>query len=376
MYHFVFYIVIAFIVIMGIKLRDLVRNIPIEASELAGSAISIDAPNIISSLFSFSHKNSSDSKYFLDGTQRPISHLYGLLYRVNFYYSKKILPIFCFDGIDSELKKIRTKDRLKDFLFTEKWFKQVLNIGDKQRAREIAMSSEYFWPNIIKESKVLLGALGVPYIESPASAESQCAQLVKDGIARYSNSQDYDSLLFGCPRVVRNLSKSLRRKEHGKWTYQKIQPQLIELKKNLKQLNISQFQLVDMGLLIGTDYFPGIKGIGPKNALRLIKLNGTIERVITVERDKYDFSKLSNGIIKEVRKIFLFPEVLHEYPSFHWEIPHEESVMSLLCRDHRLDEERVKNNLEKTIKNYNKTIKHSSSHLNEPRKVQKNLLEY
>ena len=361
---------------MGIKLRDLVRNIPIDASELAGSVISVDAPNIISSLFSFSHKNSIESKYFLDGTQRPISHLYGLLYRVNFYYSKKILPIFCFDGIDSELKKIRTKDRLKDFLFTEKWFKQVLINGDKQRAREIAMSSEYLWPNIIKESKILLGALGVPYIESPASAESQCAQLVKDGIARYSNSQDYDSLLFGCPRIVRNLSKSLRRKEQGKWTYQKIQPQLIELKTTLKQLNISQFQLVDMGLLIGTDYSPGIKEIGPKNALRLIKLNGTLERAIAAEKTNYDFSKLNNAIIKEVRKIFLFPEVLHQYPDFYWNLPHEESVLSLLCRDHRLNEERVKNNLEKAINNYNKTIKYSSYHLNKPRKVQKKLLEY
>jgi len=361
---------------MGIKLRDLVRNIPIEASDLAGSVIAIDAPNIISSLFSFSHKNSTESQFFLDGTQRPISHLYGLLYRVNFYYSKKILPIFCFDGIDSELKKIRTKDRLKDFLFTEKWFQQVLKDGDKKRAREIAMSSEYLWPNIIKESKTLLGALGVPYIESPASAESQCAQLVKDDIARYSNSQDYDSLLFGCPCVVRDLSKSLRRKEHGKWTYTKMQPQLIELKASLKRLNISQFQLVDMGLLIGTDYFLGIKEIGPKNALKLIKLNGSIERVIAFEKDKYDFSKLSIGIIKKVRKIFLFPEVLQKYPGFHWDLPHEESVISMLCRDHRLNEERVINNLEKTISNYNKTIKHSSSHLNEPRKIQKKLVEY
>jgi len=363
-------------VIMGIKLRDLVRNIPIDASELAGSVIAIDAPNIISSLFSFSHKNSAETQFFLDGTQRPISHLYGLLYRVNFYYSKKILPIFCFDGIDSELKKIRTKDRLKDFLFTERWFKQVLKDGDKNRARGIAMSSEYLWPNIIKESKALLGALGVPYIESPASAESQCAQLVKDGIARYSNSQDYDSLLFGCPRVVRDLSKSLRRKEHGRWTYTKIQPQLIELEPSLKTLNISQFQLVDMGLLIGTDYFPGIKEIGPKNALRLIKLNGTIEKVTAVEKEKYDFSKLSTRIIKEVRKIFLFPEVLHEYPSFQWNLPHEESILSILCKDHRLNEERVNNNVEKTINNYYKTIKYSSSYLNEPRKIQKKLLEF
>jgi hypothetical protein len=108
----------------------------------------------------------------------------------------------------------------------------------------------------------------------------------------------------------------------------------------------------------------------------LIKLNGSIERVIVDEKDKYDFSKLSVDIIKKVRKIFLFPEVLQKYPDFHWELPHEESVMSLLCRDHRLNEERVRNNLEKTILNYNKTINHASSHLNEPRTIQKKLLEY
>ena len=34
---------------------------------------------------------------------------------------------------------------------------------------------------------------------------------------------------------------------------------------------VKLFQLVDMTLMIGTDYFPGIKGIGPKKALHLIK---------------------------------------------------------------------------------------------------------
>lgn len=85
-----------------------------------------------------------------------------------------------------------------------------------------------------KESKQLLGAIGVPYIESPASAESQCAYLVKKRFVNYSNSQDLDSLLFGCPHVIQNLSKSLRRKIQGKWQYQKIHPVKIDLQKNLK----------------------------------------------------------------------------------------------------------------------------------------------
>ena len=160
---------------MGVKFRDLVTTSAIDFTKLAGKIIAVDAPNIIMSLFNFARKNPDGSKagLILDRTQRPISHLYGLLYRTSFFYSKKIFPIYCFDGLDSDLKKLKTKDRLNDFLFTEKLFRSLLPSGNKQNARQIAMSKEYMWPNIVKESKQLLGALGVPCIISPASAESQ-----------------------------------------------------------------------------------------------------------------------------------------------------------------------------------------------------------
>ena len=362
---------------MGIKLKDLVHLEQIDASELAGAIIAIDAPNIISSVYSFSHKQMDTSKFFFDSTQRPISHLYGLLYRVKFYYSKKILPIFCFDGIDSELKRLQTTDRLRDFQFYEKWREQALKKGEWQKARRIGLNKNYLWPNIIKESKQLLGALGVPYLTSPASAESQAAQLVKDGIAKYSNSQDYDSLLFGCPKVVRNLSKSQKRKIKGRWFYEKVQPELIDLKKTLETLNVNLFQLIDMALLIGTDYFSGIKDIGPKTAWRAIQKRKTVENVIKnlKDKDKFDFSKLTPEIIKEVRKIFLFPDVLKVYPDFHWNVPVESQVLKLMCQEHSLDQEKVLNNFEKTVSGYYKTISYCSKHLNKPRTLQKTLFD-
>jgi flap endonuclease-1 len=360
---------------MGIKLKDLVHSEPINASELAGAIIAIDAPNIITSLFSFSHKQMDHSKFFFDSTQRPISHLYGLLYRVKFYYSKKILPIFCFDGVDSKLKRFNTTDKLHDFRFYEKWRKQALKSGDWQKARNISLNKNYLWSNIIKESKQLLGALGVPYLTSPASAESQCAKLVKDGIAKYSNSQDYDSLLFGCPKIVRNLSKSLKRKIKGRWMYEKVQPELIDLKKTLDWLQINQFQLVDMGLLIGTDYFSGIKNIGPKTAWKAIRVHNTIESVINTLKEKFDFSEMHPELITKVRKIFLFPDVLETYPEFHWNPPVDSLVIKLMCQDHSLDKYRVTNNLEKTTENYYKTIGYCSKHLNQPRSIQKTLFD-
>ena len=341
---------------MGVKLQDLVIRNAIELSKLAGKIIAVDAPNVIMSLFNFARKNPDGSQagLILDRTQRPISHLYGLLFRTNFFYSKKIFPIYCFDGLDSDLKKLKTKDRLNDFLFTEKLYQSLIQSGNRESAKQIALSHEYMWPNIIKESKQLLGALGIPYMNAPASAESQCAQLVKNKVVHYSNSQDFDSLLFGCPRVLQNLSKSLRRKMQGRWTYQKITPVTIDLNENLKRLGIDRFQLVDMALLIGTDYFPGIRNIGPKHAFKFIKKHRFVENVIKEEKGSYDFSTLSSEVIARVRKIFLLPEVLVEYPNLSWNYPSEQHTLSLLCEDHHLNRERVESNLKKLATNYEK----------------------
>ncbi len=345
---------------MGVKLQNIVVRKQIDFRDLQGKIISIDAPNIIMGLFNFTRKN-PDSTYaglILDRTQRPISHLYGLMYRVNFLYSKKIFPIFCFDGKVSELKRVITKDQLKDFLFIQQWYKEAQQNHNYELARQIALGKEYMWQNIIRESKQLLGALGIPCIEAPSSAESQCAFLVKQGIANFSNSQDFDSLLFGCPHVIQNLSKSLRRKVQGRWQYQKIQPIRIDLKRNLNNLQISIFQLVDIGILIGTDFFPGIKGIGAKKALQLIRKYKTLEQLKLKEYRTYNFKDLTSEIIKKIRSLFLLPDINKDTGNIMWNSPHNSRVMSLLCEEHRLNKDRVKSNLTKFENNYYSCRKH------------------
>ncbi|MHA1883631.1 MAG: hypothetical protein ACXAAI_10405 [Promethearchaeota archaeon] len=360
---------------MGVKLHNIITRDKIDYQELAGKIIAIDAPNIIMSLFNFTFKNSSriNQGLILDRTQRPISHLYGLLYRINFFYSKKIFPLFCFDGKPSELKRMITKDQLKDFIFTQRWYAQAVQSGDKKEARNIALSKEYLWQNILKESKQLLGALGVPFIEAPSSAESQCAYLVKKKIATFSNSQDFDSLLFGAPRIIQNISKSLRRKVQGKWQYKKVTPLFINLKKNLRILGINQFQLVDMALMLQTDYFPGITGIGPKKALHLVKTHKNIETIIREEKKRYDFTPLTSELIYKIRKLFLLPTVLQEFDTFYWNSPNNPSILSLLCREHHLNRERVKNNLGKLHESFKKCRSYFSSQSSVPKRVQTRL---
>ncbi len=361
---------------MGVKLNPIIQRRERTLAELKGSIIAVDAPNIIMSLLHFSHKNPTifHSDLILDRTQRPISHLYGLLYRVKFLYSKNIFPIFCFDGRVSELKRVITKNQLNDFRITQKRYKNALNSKNFILARRIALSKEYLWPNIIQESKELLRAIGVPVIDSPASAESQCASIVKNNFADYSNSQDFDSLLFGCPQLLQNLSKSLRRKIQGRWIYQKITPLAIDLQQNLTTMDINQFQLVDLAILLKTDYFEGIKNIGPKTALKLIKQYENVENIIKHKKDEYNFSQLDAKIILKIRKLFLLPEVLDFFDKdIFWNPPDKRRLFYLLCKEHNLNKERVSKNTEILISNFYNALKYFQYELNRPKTIQKTL---
>lgn len=341
---------------MGVKIKDILTIHQIELKDLEGSIVAVDGPNVVMSLLSFSYKKSSyfNSKYMIDRTRRIISHLYGLLYRINFYYSKKILPIFCFDGCVHPYKRLITKDKLHDFQYIKQKYKEAIENHNYQLAQQIATGKEFLWINTIQESKKMLSYLGIPYVESPASAESQCACLVKDKVVDFTISQDFDCLVFGSLGQVRNLSKSRVRKINNSWQYTKVKPSIIKLKENLKKWGIDIFQLVDIAMLIGTDYNKGIMGIGPKLALRFIKKFGHMESVIKNCASKFDFSKLNEKKIAEIRKIFLFPEVISKYSNFNWNYPQMEKIMEFLCEDHTLNSKRIKNNIIKFTNNYEK----------------------
>ena len=183
--------------------------------------------------------------------------------------------------------------------------------------------------------------MGIPIIQAPASAESQCAQLVKNKVADFANSQDYDALLFGCPKLIRNFTKTARKKINNKWIYKKITPSIIYLNKTLKNLKINYFQLVDLSILIGTDYFEGIKKIGPRIALNLIRTHKNLENVMEKTRDKYDFSKLTKQKINEIRKIFIFPDTINKIDNLRWSFPKIDSILTFLCDKNFLNREKV-----------------------------------
>jgi flap endonuclease-1 len=184
--------------------------------------------------------------------------------------------------------------------------------------------------------------MGVPWIQAPSEGEAQAAHLSKRGDADYCASQDYDSLLFGASRFVRNITISGRRKLPSKSIYVEVVPEVVELDEVLKELGITYEQLVDVGVLIGTDFNPdGIKGLGPKTALKMIKEYGSLENAVPhIKNAEFPVEP------QRIREIFLHPKVTDNY-KIEWREPDAESVVDFICRGRDFSEERVRKALEK-----------------------------
>ncbi|MBK5134221.1 flap structure-specific endonuclease, partial [Candidatus Bathyarchaeota archaeon] len=176
-----------------------------------------------------------------------------------------------------------------------------------------------------EDSKKLLSLMGLPWIQAPSEGEAQAAYLTKKGDADYCASQDYDSLLFGAPKLIRNVTISGKRKIARRNSYVNISPEIMELKKILSENKITFEQLIDLSILIGTDFNPmGIKGLGPKTALKLIKEHGTFAKVLPhVKNNQIQFDP------QEIQEIFLNPKITDDYV-LNWKDVDIEGVIDFL----------------------------------------------
>ncbi len=326
---------------MGVDIGSLFEKEKISYKDLHDRIIAVDAHNVLHQFLSIIR--SRDGSPLKDSQGRITSHMSGLLYRTANMIEARIKPVFIFDGKPDLLKEKTLLDRKRRKIKAEKEYKEALEKGDLAKARSKAQQTSKVTEEIIDQSLELLDALGIPCIKAPSEGESQASYMVKKKDVYAVGSQDFDCLLLGAPVLVRNLTSSSKRKLPGKKAYVKVHPEMIKLRPNLKKLKISQRQLVDMGILIGTDFNEGIKGIGPKKSLKLIKNNGNAENAIAKigADDAPTFDE-----IKEIRKLFLEPKVTDDY-NLNWKPADEEKVIEILCDKHQFSEKRIKSSLEK-----------------------------
>ena len=326
---------------MGVDIGELFRWEKISFKDLRDRVVAIDAHNVLHQFLSSIRQK--DGTPLKDSKGQVTSHLSGLMHRTANIVEARIRPIYVFDGEPHPLKAKTIEERRKRKELAEKEYLEALEAGDIKKAKIKAQQTSRVTDEIIQQSKELLDALGIPYVQAPSEGEAQASYMVKKGDAFAVGSQDYDCLLVGSPVLVRNLTSSGKRKLPSKEAYAKIHPKQIRLKPNLKSLGITHKQLVDMAILIGTDFNDGIKGIGPKKSLALIKKVGNAENALATisSEDVPTFEE-----IKEIRKIFLKPKTTGEY-SLDWSGSNNEKVLKILCDQHQFTSERVELTLEK-----------------------------
>lgn len=332
---------------MGVKLGTIVHGSRLEKADLSKKSIAIDGS--YTTMVFLNRRYGSNPDIPVDKTMRAINHLYGILYRTISLVECGVLPVYCFDGIPDDLKRLSTKNRYNDFERTKERYEQCLKSGDKIRAKSIALGKEFLWMNCIREIRLLLTALGVPYIDSPSEAEAQCAQLVKLGICDYCNTTDFDALLLGSPNILKIEQIHSR----------KITGIIYNSAEVLKQLNLNRFQLIDLGILIGTDFNSGIQGIGLKTGLGLIHKYGNLENIIKkdVKFGQTIKASIDQEKITAIRKQFLMPIVMQTVPNLEVVFPKRGAILDLLCNDHALEVQKINKAVDRIEHAFDKFIK-------------------
>jgi len=228
------------------------------------------------------------------------SHIQGLFFKILNFLEKGIIPIFVYDGAPPEIKKktIEMRNERKEAAKAT-----LSDLSDSEDELYIKKFRESFKPTKedFKESRILLDLMGIPYIIAPGEADPVCAWLTLRNdthgkkYAKGVCSDDSDMLALGATYLFKDM---LRFMSDSK------QAVVISLKKALKQMDLTFEQFQDMCVLLGCDYCDRIKGIGPKNAYKLIKAHGSLEDVIEFLRQKEKFADLDSDCLITARDYF------------------------------------------------------------------------
>lgn len=330
---------------MGLSIKDIIPRKELEISELKGKSVCVDAFNTLYQFISTIRQ--PDGTPLMDNQKRITSHLSGIFYRNIALLSEGIKLVYVFDGKAPALKQRTWKERKQNRDVAQERYESAKQEEDFALMKRYSSQLIRLDDQMIKEAKELLDAMGIPVVQAPSEGEAEAAYLCRKHDSVFASvSQDYDSLLFGTKRLIRNLALSRKKKTAG-GLWIEMKPEIIELDKVLNTLGINLDQLICLGILVGTDYNPkGIPGIGQKKALEIVQkyqqpvliFDSVSEKVSSLpEEDQFEW--------KEIFELFKKHEV--EDASFKFKKPDEARIKEILVEEHDFSEERVEKQLEK-----------------------------
>ena len=318
---------------MGLDLKPLVVREKTQLEAFASKIVAIDAYNAIYQFLAIIR--GPDGMQLADTHGRITSHLSGLLYRNINFLSLGIRPVYVFDGKPPSLKSAEIERRRQIKKDATVKYERAVSDGDMESAKKYAQQTTAMRDGMVEDSKRILELFGIPHIDAPSEGEATAAYLTQTGRAFAAASQDFDSVLFGAKRLVRNFTNSGRRKIPNRNTYVDVEPEIIDSEKTLNNLKLTREQLVDVGILIGTDFNPdGFERIGPKTALKLIREHSRLEDIPKIQE------QLHTVDYEQIRKIFLEPDKC-DIPEIEFGDVNYDGIMKYLVDERDFSTDRI-----------------------------------
>ena len=250
-------------------LRDLAALSDISFDELEGAVVAIDAHNWLYRYLTTTVKWTSDDKYTTaDGTE--VANLVGVVQGLPKFFEHDIVPVFVFDGAVTELKDDEVASRREQREKAEEKLEAARERGDHIAAARLESRTQRLTEVIVDTTRELLELLDVPIVDAPAEGEAQAAVMARRGDVDYAGTEDYDSLLFGAPLTLRQLTS-------------KGDPELMDLDATLETHDLTWEQLIDVAILCGTDFNEGVHGYGPKTSVKAITEHGDLFALFEAE---------------------------------------------------------------------------------------------
>jgi flap endonuclease-1 len=330
---------------MGVAITGLLIKEEIDIDFLSGKVLVVDAPLWLYQFLSSIRQ--PDGKLLSDSNGNITSHLIGLSSRIPKLMEKGIKLAFCFDGKVPELKNKERERRKELKIEAEKKYKEAAKKKDLTEMKKYAARTTRLTKDMVGEAKKVLEAFGIPVIEAPSEAEAQASHIVKNKDAFAVASNDCDVFMFGAPKLVRNLNIVGKRKKTSKLAYGTVKPELVDLTSNLNNMGIDNDQLIVLSMLVGTDFnIGGVKGIGPKNALKLVKKHKSNFDILFKEAKWGDhFNFPWTDVFYLIKKM----PVTDKY-KLKWKDVDKDEVLRILVDKHDFSEERVNSTLNKLVK--------------------------
>jgi len=267
------------------------------------------------------------------------SHILGLFNKTVELLNNGIIPVYIFDGKPPDIKNKTIENRRQIRKKALEKLETAITEQDKIKylKRSSSISKEQW-----EQCKELLIMMGIPFINAPEEADSQCAWLAKMRLVDGVLTEDMDILTFGSPKIIRNL------------TSHKINTTEISLEKILEKIKLTHDEFIEFCILLGCDYCPGLSDFKPNIIYDYYLKNKSIEK--TLEAMKNDNLNVPSEInYEDTKKYFQNPKVTEvTKEDLFLKQPQIENLMNKLVNNYGLIKYLIKTKLEKLNKFYEK----------------------